>query len=136
MSFAQPEIDDDELAVWQEVSFSYSDVFAVILQNVGNENPSCVWDINFGFFIIPGEVKRLMISLLRIVSKTSSSCSIVDRLGITYTFEASNLYRVFLFKIHFFHCICTQSQKPTRGSHGSDKACSTGEENTEGSQPG
>lgn len=68
--------DLEALVVYHEVSFDCLVVYATILENIVVQSSTCVRDVGFGFIIIPGNVKRVMVGPFCLISETIELCTI------------------------------------------------------------
>lgn len=60
MSFAQDRY-PNHLSVWEEVSFSWENIFSAILSNISEPGPSYVRDVDYAVIVIPAEEQRIIV---------------------------------------------------------------------------
>lgn len=104
MSFTRDHDTEEDLLVWEEVSFDCSQVFHTIIENT-MKSSTCVWDVEYAFIVIPRVVKHVMIGPLHIIVESEMLCIVEDRFGILFTISANNCFCVFFFERFGFDCI-------------------------------
>lgn len=70
MSFSRNCDTQNDLAIWNKVSFPIFVMFETIRANISVVSMACVHDVNFGYIVIARVLCRCMLGPLRIVRET------------------------------------------------------------------
>lgn len=67
MSFSHNRDTEDDLLIWEDVSFSCSQGFSTISDNISQTSIAYVCDFDYAFIVIPDAIKHVMVGPLKLI---------------------------------------------------------------------